>query len=84
MKRLISRIGIVPRTFALGLVLGTAVTGTAWAYQTHMWNAIHDLQAAQNELSQATADKGGHRNSAMNLINQAINQVHLGINYANR
>ncbi len=83
MKRFVSRIGIVPRTFALGLIIGTGLTGTAWAYQTHMWNAMHDLQNAQSELSAAASDKGGHRNAALSLVSQAITQVHYGITYAN-
>jgi hypothetical protein len=47
--------------------------------QGHMVNALQSLNAANNELSQASHDKGGHRVSTMRLINQAINEVNAGI-----
>ncbi len=78
MKRLFSRIGIVPM-FVFGLFLGVAVTGTAWAYQTHMHNAMNDLNMAKNQLEMAQADKAGHRVNAINLVNQAIGEVQAGI-----
>jgi hypothetical protein len=53
--------------------------GTAFAYQGHMWNALHALQNAEAQLEMATADKGGHRVNAINLINQAISEVQAGI-----
>jgi hypothetical protein len=60
-------------------LLGAAIGGSAMAYQTHMWNALHALQEAQSQLSVAVADKGGHREAAMNLVNQAIDEVNEGI-----
>ena len=70
--------------FALVFALFFAAVGagTALAVQTHMVNARTHLQAALSELQQAAADKGGHRENAINLINQAIEQVNLGIKYA--
>jgi hypothetical protein len=65
--------------FALGLVLGLAMMGTAWAYQSRMVNALHDLRAASSQLSMARPDKAGHRVKAMDLVNQAIAEVQLGI-----
>jgi hypothetical protein len=66
-----------------GAVLGGAVTtGCASAYQGHMENAVGDLNGALNELSQATGNKGGHREVAMNLIQQAIGEVNAGIAFA--
>jgi hypothetical protein len=53
--------------------------GTAEAFQTHMWNANGDLLQAQSELNQAIPDKAGHRIAALNLIQQALDQVNLGI-----
>jgi hypothetical protein len=44
-----------------------------------MVNALEDLNVANNELSQASHDKGGHRVNAMQLVNQAINEVNAGI-----
>jgi hypothetical protein len=53
--------------------------GTAYAVQTHMLTARDDLQNALSELQQAIPDKGGHRVDAINLVNQAIDQVNQGI-----
>ena len=47
--------------------------------QGHMVNALNHLNAASNELSQASHDKGGHRVNALRLVNQAINEVNAGI-----
>jgi hypothetical protein len=74
MKRLAS-----PWMFVFGLFLGFAVMGTAWAYQTHMHNALNALYTAKNQLNMAMADKGGHRVNAINLVNQAIGEVQAGI-----
>jgi hypothetical protein len=56
-----------------------AGAGTAWAIQTHMINARNALQNALGELQAAEPDKGGHRVNAINLVNQAISEVNLGI-----
>jgi hypothetical protein len=60
----------------------TLGAGTAFAFQEHMYSARNDLQQAVNELRQAEPDKGGHRDAAINLTQQAIYQVDLGIQYA--
>jgi hypothetical protein len=56
--------------------------GIAFANQGHMWNALHALQNADEQLQLADADKGGHRENAINLVNQAITEVNAGIAYA--
>ena len=71
-----------PALILTGALLGGAVTGVAMANQPHMQNALADLNAAKNQLSVAVADKGGHRDNALNLVNQAIGQVNAGIAYA--
>ena len=55
--------------------------GTAYAVQTHMLNARDDLNNALNELQLAVPDKGGHRVNAINLVQQAIDQVNQGIQF---
>jgi hypothetical protein len=61
----------------------SACTGyTMGMDQPHMQNALGDLQSANAELAAASADKGGHREAAMNLVNEAIVQVQQGIAYA--
>jgi hypothetical protein len=58
--------------------------GTAYAVQTHMFNAGDDLNNALNELRLAIPDKGGHRVTAIDLVNQAIDQVNQGIQFGAR
>jgi hypothetical protein len=74
------------RLMAGGLLMAAAFTtlgaGTAFAYQEHMFNARNNLQQALTELQQAEPDKGGHRDVAINLTQQAIGQVNLGIQFA--
>ena len=47
----------------------------------HMFSARDDLQQSLNELQVAIPDKGGHRENAINLVQQAIGEVNLGIQY---
>jgi hypothetical protein len=60
-------------------IFGAAIGGSAMAYQSHMWGALHYLQGAQSELAAALPDKGGHRAAAMGLVSQAISEVRAGI-----
>lgn len=55
----------------------------AFGGQPHMFNALSALQEARNELVQAKANKGSHRERAIELIDQAIAETNRGINYAN-
>lgn len=50
--------------------------------QPHMQAALDALQSARNNLDKAEADKGGHRASAIQLVNDAIAEVRLGIDAA--
>jgi hypothetical protein len=43
--------------------------------------AIGHLQQAKEELQRAAPNKGGHRERAMELVNQAIQQVQEGEQY---
>jgi hypothetical protein len=47
-----------------------------------MQNALSQLQAPKASLLVARPNKGGHRDRAINLVNQAIVQVEAGIAYA--
>jgi hypothetical protein len=62
------------------LVIGF-VAGQLSAAQPHMQAALTHLKQARTSLNRATADKGGHRNRALELVNQAIDQVEAGIAY---
>lgn len=52
--------------------------------QPHMKAALKDLENAKAQLEKATADKGGHRVKAMELVNQAIDEVKKGIEFDNK
>lgn len=49
--------------------------------QPFMKAAKADLNKAKNALKRAMADKGGHRNNAISLVDRAIGQVNAGIAY---
>lgn len=49
--------------------------------QPNMEKAKKNLKEAKNHLNNATADKGGHRNKAIDLVNAAITAVENGIEY---
>jgi hypothetical protein len=79
------------RNFAAAAATGLATLGllgasatTASAYQGNMERALSSLNQAFESLRQATPNKGGHRERAMNLIQQAIDQVQEGIEFADR
>lgn len=59
--------------FSAGIVIGA---------QPHMQNALSALQNANNQLQQATHNKGGHRERAIELVNQAMSEVKAGMAYA--
>lgn len=58
--------------------------GRASADQPHMQAALGHLRAAKAELEVAERDKGGHREAALRLTNDAIVQVEKGINFDRR
>ena len=51
--------------------------------QPEMTAAIQHLREAQGNLESASHDKGGHRERAIQLVNQAITEVEQGIQYDN-
>jgi len=65
----------------LGAAGGYAVAGVA---QPHMQAALGALHNAATELQQAEHDKAGHREKALQLIEQATRQVEAGIAAGNR
>ncbi len=69
------------------LLLGAAIAaslgvGYAIGAQPHMEATIGLLQGARKELAAATPNKGGHREKALGLIDQAIAEVRAGIAFA--
>jgi len=74
-------------TSVRGLLLGTIIAasvgiGYAIGAQPHMTQSIALLQSARGELQAATPNKGGHRERAMALIEQAIGEIRAGIAFA--
>jgi hypothetical protein len=65
---------------AIGLL--SVSTNSASAYQGNMERALASLNQALAELRQATANKGGHRAKAVELIEAAIAQTQAGIDFA--
>ncbi|HEX3355286.1 MAG TPA: hypothetical protein VHS34_20865 [Terriglobales bacterium] len=51
--------------------------------QPHMQEALRHLQAAANELQKASHDKGGHREKALQAVQDAIRHVNEGIRFDN-
>jgi trans-2-enoyl-CoA reductase len=72
----ISKPQLVVAGVATALSFSFLGAGTAYAVQTHMFNARDDLNNAVNELNIAIPDKGGHR---VTVVNQAIGEVNAGI-----
>ena len=77
------------RNFAAVAATGLATLGalgasatTASAYQGNMEHALSSLYQAVESLRQATPNKGGHREKALQLIDQAIGEVRAGIAFA--
>lgn len=68
------------RMLAVATVL-TGIAGLAQADQPHMRDALESLKQARSSVEAATADKGGHRGKAVDLIDQAIKEVMAGIEF---
>jgi hypothetical protein len=69
------------RAGALTLVVGrnAMVSDADAGAQPHMEGAFKHLEAAKRELSEATADKAGHRAKAITLVEEALRETKLGI-----
>jgi hypothetical protein len=65
---------------AIGLLGASA--NTADAYQGNMERALSQLHQALDSLQESTANKGGHRARAMNLVRQAIDETQAGVAFA--
>ena len=63
--------------FGAGLTFAPALK----ADQPHMQAALDALERAERELNEATHDKGGHRNRALDHVHAALKEVRKGIGY---
>ncbi len=82
MKRYISSHKITSMVVIVMMFLMCFFAGRVTADQPYMRAALEALQQAQTQLQLAVPDKGGHRVRALELVNQAINEVQLGIDFA--
>ncbi len=67
---------------AIAVAAVAATTTEASAYQGNMERAVSALYSALSDLREATPNKGGHRENAMQLIQQAIQETEAGIEWA--
>jgi hypothetical protein len=73
----------LPRSLVLGGAIAASLcVGYALGAQPHMDETIAILQSARVELGKAEPNKGGHRERAIGLIDQAIAEVRAGIAFA--
>ena len=79
MRRSILRASLLVVVLVVGFVAGQVS-----AAQPMMQQALTHLRAAKRDLNKATSDKGGHRNRALELVDEAIEQVEKGIAYDRR
>jgi hypothetical protein len=70
---------LLPLAFVAGML-----TTYAFAAQPKMEAAMVLLRDARAALREATADKGGHRQKALDLIEEAMKQVQAGIDYGRK
>jgi hypothetical protein len=72
------------QTTVAAIALGVAFSSTAPARadEPHMRAALEHLRMARHELEVATPNKGGHRERAMEHLDQAIHQTEDGIRFA--
>lgn len=79
-----NEMGIISgRTLLLGAAIASSVgIGYAIGAQPHMEATLGILQSARTELAKATPNKGGHRERALGLIDQAIGEVRSGMAFA--
>jgi len=73
------------RALFLTLILAAGfIAGQLSAAQPHMQSALTNLRQARVNLVKASPDKGGHRERAISLVDDAINEVEKGIGWDRR
>ena len=73
---------LLPGVFILLLIFGYLAGCATGGGQPHMQAAMDNLRTARDELNAAESNKGGHRERAITLINDAMDQVQRGIDFA--
>ena len=72
------------KLIAVGVVAlpAAGMSRSAAAFEPNMENALRALENAHTWLERATPNKGGHRERAIGMVEQAINEVRAGIAYS--
>lgn len=70
------------RLLLAAMLLAVLTVPVARAEQTNMKAALDQLRLARQELEDAKADKGGHRQKALDHVTKAIDEVQKGIEFA--
>ena len=73
-------VALLTSELASNAVVHAQTAGMA-RHEPHMSAAMGHLQQARNELERAAPNKGGHRERAMQLVDQAMQQVQEGEQY---
>jgi len=63
----------------IAILLGSMSFSSIFAGQPHMQAALEHLRAARASLEKAERNKGGHRERAIQLVDEAIAQVQEGM-----
>ncbi len=71
-------------TCVAAIGIGFGAGSIAAERQPHMRGALRALTTAKAQLQQADGDKGGHREKALRLVDEAIHEVQAGVRYDNR
>ena len=66
------------------MLTGGFLAGRASADQPRMQAALEHLERAENNLEDASNDKGGHRVKALRLVREAMDEVRDGIRFDRR
>ena len=81
-NRLTAILSIFTLLIGLGLYSALHAQNAQMArHEPHMSAALGHLQQAKAELEKAAPNKGGHKEKALELVNQAIQQVEEGERY---
>jgi hypothetical protein len=74
---------VSPQKLLVGVAIVSSLgIGYALGAQPHMDAALALLQNARGELERSEPNKGGHREKAMALVDQAIGETRAGISFA--
>ena len=70
------------KTLVFGVAMMITFAGISGAAQNNMRDALAHLREARQALDRAEANKGGHKDKAIELIDKAIEQVQAGMEFA--